>query len=594
MKIYILFCFLLVLKIIYCQTLYWFDTNDIKNPDFAKDNIPDFFFTDQSNTIQQFLSDSGSMVYVAGDTPTPDYGNNVILIDNATTFDQWTKVINPDITFGGEYEVPEIKNGYFNRSFFPVDNIGFGNEGEDHNYKWCVRIHFDSLLNPQQISNTLKVTHSDDIFIFVQGKLIFTFLGIGDEVEGFHQIDSPSGNTFSTTPLDIINCNRKRRDIHVFGIETNFETQCESVDECGVCNGDSTSCNCFENINCNSEEFICIQRECVNNQCEESDFNCSKKYEDNACVSNVCNLNEGCKSIAIDCDDNNHCTIDSCDAKTGCVNTLVNNCVDCGEDACITKNPCYISQCSPLIFDLCITQLKNCSHPNPCIQGGCNINNGDCEYFEVGNCIQCGNISCVTTDLCSPLRCQISDSGVASCVEAPINCTHPNPCIFGFCSLEGVCEFVENNNCNNGSGSSSSNEPLTTGHSTISPTSTTSSPTISSTISSTTGVTTTGQTISQMTISTSTPISTSTTQISTLTSTTSIPPIFDPCSNMKCPKNQSCNNINGYAICSKTDCFSCEDLNCPSQGLKCISIKNEQFKHHHCHNCCEYIVSCSN
>ncbi|KAN0030912.1 hypothetical protein ACTA71_009559 [Dictyostelium dimigraforme] len=593
MKPFLLICFLLVYRI-NCQTLFWFDTNDIKNPDFAKDDIPDFFFTYDSNTIQQYLSDSGSMVYVAGDIPTPDFGNNVILIDNETTFNQWTKVINPDVTFGGQYEVPEIKNGYFNRSFYPVDNFGFGNEGEEHNFKWCVRIHFDSLLNPQNIPTTLKVTHSDDIFIFVNGQLKFTYLGIGDEVVGFHEIENLSGNTFSTTPLDIINCNRKRRDIHVFGIETNFEIQCNHVDECGVCNGDSTSCNCFEGINCNSEEFICIKRECIDNQCVESGFNCSEHYNDNQCISNVCNLNEGCRSVSIDCNDNDHCTIDSCDSKIGCINTLVDNCVECGEDACISTNPCLISQCSPVAIDECDRSLKNCSHPNPCIQGGCDSNIGDCVFFETGNCIECGSIACITTDICSPSKCQISDSGIPSCVQVPINCTHPSPCVFGFCSLDGVCEFIENLDCHKGGDSVSSEDTtgittlptLSTTSSTTTTTTTTTAITTSSTTQNlTTTLSSTGSTISQ----TVTTIS-STTFGGTISSTTSI---YDPCSNKNCPKNQHCNNINGLAVCSKTDCFSCDDLNCPSQGLKCISIKNDQFKHH-CHNCCEYIVSCSN
>ncbi|KAM9968518.1 hypothetical protein ACTFIW_002959 [Dictyostelium discoideum] len=603
MKAYLLICFLLVLRI-NCQTLFWFDTNDIKNPDFSKDDVPDFFFTYESNTIQQYLSDTGSMVYIAGDQPTPDFGNNVILIDNETTFNQWTRVINPDVTFGGQYEVPEIKSGYYNRSFFPVDNMGFGNEGEEHNFKWCVRIRFDSLLNPGNIPTTLRVTHSDDIFIFAGGKLIFTYLGIGDEVEGYHQIENGSGgNVFSTTPIDIINCNRKRRDFHVFGVETNFEFQCDTIDECGVCNGDNTTCNCFEGINCNSEEFICLKRECVNNQCEESLFNCSETYGGNACISNICNLNEGCRSVTTDCDDNNHCTIDSCDANVGCINTLVDNCVDCGTDACISTYPCFISQCSPVTANKCEISTKNCSHPNPCIQGGCDSDNGDCIFFETGNCVQCGSLACVTTDPCLPSKCQFSDSGVPSCVEVPINCDHPNPCITGFCSLDGVCEFVEIQDCQRGSGSSEGSFVATSGV-TISPlTSTTTSSTIASPTTTTTTATTTSLTTTQNPTSTTsgtTSQTVSSTTTSTISSTTfggtisSTTSIYDPCSTKKCPKNQHCNNINGFAICSKTDCTSCDDLNCPSQGLKCISIKNEQFKNNNCHNCCEYIVSCSN
>lgn len=97
-----------------------------------------------------------------------------------------------------------------------------------------------------------------------------------------------------------------------------------------------------------------------------------------------------------------------------------------------------------------------------------------------------------------------------------------------------------------------------------------------------------GSTIGGSTVTTSATIG-----VTTSISGSDSPIIYDPCSIFKCGHGKRCYNIDDSPICIKTDCLSCEDLDCPSQGLKCISFKVNRHKNITCRDCCQYIPTCS-
>ncbi|KAM9972969.1 hypothetical protein ACTFIR_012340 [Dictyostelium discoideum] len=364
------------------QILTWFDVNN--NPDFDMDEVPDNTFSmDYLLAKSQFTPDGLSMTYSYGNNPTYDeITENILLVHNESTFNGWTYAEEGSKTTTSGFKYFDFTKHYYNDKFFPVDNLGFGNNGLDHNYKWCARLHFVSFFPPDNPPMNFYASHSDDLFIFIDGVSVYSYIGITDKSEislDFKKIGYPPSQMFET---EIINCNRKfRQDYHLLEFKTDFPLQCHHLE-----NG-----TCFE-------------------------------------VEPSSRLSSPVTTIA----------------------------------------------------------------------------------------------STATTI-------------VSTITEIPI-------------------------------------EPTTT--------------TSTSTTSTVSGGS--GSTIGGSTVTTSTTIG-----ITTSTSGTDNPIVYDPCSISKCGHGKRCYNIDDSPICIKTDCLSCEDLDCPSQGLKCISFKVNRHKNIACRDCCQYIPTCS-
>jgi hypothetical protein len=86
--------------------------------------------------------------------------------------------------------------------------------------------------------------------------------------------------------------------------------------------------------------------------CVGSPVNCAS---DNACVvAGVCDPATGCTATKVTCDDAVDCTVDTCDAATGCANTP-------DDSACSDADPCTIDTCDA---------VTGCSHaPDPLCAG---------------------------------------------------------------------------------------------------------------------------------------------------------------------------------------------------------------------------------
>eukprot|EP01132_Coremiostelium_polycephalum_P006198 gene6198-7720_t len=138
------------------------------------------------------------------------------------------------------------------------------------------------------------------------------------------------------------------------------------------------------------------------------------------CVNNYCDSTTGkCKSVpALDCNDNNLCTTDSCSNGT-CVNTPI---------SCDDSDPCTVDSCDSKTG--CVHTPKVCEDPTPC----------DVGYCEAGEC-KSKPRECTTTDFCKVAQC---DSKVG-CITFNKTCVPDNPsCEKGVCNSEKqVCETKE-------------------------------------------------------------------------------------------------------------------------------------------------------
>ena len=131
---------------------------------------------------------------------------------------------------------------------------------------------------------------------------------------------------------------------------------------------------------------------------EEDDIDWDVAESDIIATTYIC---EG--EDAIDCDDENPCTLDSCDIKTGCVYESAETCDD--NDACTLDEACIDQECTPG------TQVLDCDDDNPCTDDTCdpvsgctNQNNSlDCDDGDVctlletcaeGVCTSSGKLEC--------------------------------------------------------------------------------------------------------------------------------------------------------------------------------------------------------
>jgi cysteine-rich repeat protein len=143
---------------------------------------------------------------------------------------------------------------------------------------------------------------------------------------------------------------------------------------------------------------------------------------------NACTTVDGCTNgqcvgdIALVCDDENHCTKDSCAPGTGCV-TEANNAPCNDQNGCTVADGCNGGECTP-------GAALVCDDSNPCTDDTCDPVSG-CTY--VPNTAPCDDANtCTEGDTCSGGQCV--GTGDKTCDDA-------NPCTVDTCLLDGGCTF---------------------------------------------------------------------------------------------------------------------------------------------------------
>ena len=177
---------------------------------------------------------------------------------------------------------------------------------------------------------------------------------------------------------------------------------------------------------------------CTNDGCT-TEGGCAFVPNQEACSDgNLCTTGDQCSggwcaaTGALDCDDGNPCTDDSCNPQLGCAN--VNNAADCDDgDVCSTGDKCTGGACVP-------DGELECDDSNLCTTDSCDVALG-C-IFQAG-AVECDDENICTIDLCDPAtgECAFADAPDGTSCDDGKDCTEPDQCLAGVCSGAGpaVC-----------------------------------------------------------------------------------------------------------------------------------------------------------
>lgn len=202
---------------------------------------------------------------------------------------------------------------------------------------------------------------------------------------------------------------------------------------------------------------------CTNDSCEPAtgchhEFNTAPCSDGDICTTkDACQQGECVGGKSMSCDDGNECTSDSCNALVGCVYTA--NAGPCDDlDPCTEEDSCSGGVCVGTVpkdcddgnvctDDLC-TPMAGCTHKNnqhPCSDGNLCTSADVCAK---GLCVPGPEVSCDDGNPCTDDACVPEQGCLHSANSAP--CDDENLCTLNDSCVGGKCKATATLDCNDG------------------------------------------------------------------------------------------------------------------------------------------------
>lgn len=197
---------------------------------------------------KQWTDKSGNPIYyklynaARGDVAGKKGGASLGGLHNATRFSQWfrdapginqSKALTVQLvrTASGSYVFDDKTDPLYRSKggFFPIDDQMFGNPGgrPDHNFHFTYELHteftYDAAAN-----QTFKFIGDDDVFVYINGKLVIDIGGVHAAVEQCVELNRLGLEDGKTYTLDFFFAERHRTQSN-FRIETNLKLQNKGV-----------------------------------------------------------------------------------------------------------------------------------------------------------------------------------------------------------------------------------------------------------------------------------------------------------------------------------------------------------------------------
>ncbi len=197
-----------------------------------------------------------------------------------------------------------------------------------------------------------------------------------------------------------------------------------------VCDGVDNNCDGKTDDKTCDDKNPCTEDKCGATAPAPKDEKCEHKAVDGACDDgSACTTGDACKDgkcagAALDCNDKNPCTVDSCDLASGCTKT--NSAEPCDDNsACTVKDVCVDGKCGGTALE--------CDDKNPCTVDACDPTKGCTNSGKDGACDD--GDACTTGDACKDGKC--AATGVVTCDDK-------NPCTTDACEPAKGCTATDN------------------------------------------------------------------------------------------------------------------------------------------------------
>jgi hypothetical protein len=202
---------------------------------------------------------------------------------------------------------------------------------------------------------------------------------------------------------------------------------CTSADQCV-----GGTCVPGQKLNCDDANACTLDVCDAVSGCAHSNTSTSCNADDNACTADVCKGGKCTAGPPPACDDNNTCTVDGCNSKTGeCLHDAPpteSQVCDADSNVCTAVDTC--------VKGACVAGSKlNCDDANVCTDDSCDPKVG-CKHLANTAACDADGSACTMGDACTKATCKTGTT---------ISCDDGNPCTNDVCAAQtGQCSHVAN------------------------------------------------------------------------------------------------------------------------------------------------------